>query len=1031
VAVCLQCGQENPEGFRFCGGCGSALSAPPPERRKPATLVFCDLSGSTSMGERLDAEAVRELMSRYFDEMSAAIGRHGGTVEKFIGDAVVAIFGVPVAHEDDALRAVRAASEMQARAAVLNEELERRYGTSIRLRVGVNTGQVIAGDANARQTIVTGDAVNVAARLEQAAQPGDVLLGEKTWQLVKDVARAEAVPPISAKGKSLPVRAYRLLDVGSVGERRRAATLPLLGRGQELAALEAELDRVLEERRGRMVTIVGEPGIGKTRLVDELATRARRRATVVTGRCLAYGEGITYWPLREIVTAAAGVLADDAPERARERLTTLLADVANGEAIARLVGRTIGLEPGQASVQEIAWSIRRVLEALARDRPLLVVLDDLHWAEPMLLDLLAAMPERVAAPVLVVCLARPDLIDQRPDWPVDLRLSTLDADDARDFAAALLGSERAADATEELWRAAGGNPLYLEELAAAVNSQRAIPPSLEGLLAARLDALPEPDRATLERGAVEGEVFHRAALDALAPTEPALDAHLERLVARDLLSAAVAAFEAEAAFRFHHGLLRDAAYEATAKRLRARWHAAFGDWLEARVGARLPEYEEIVGYHFEQAHRYLTELGPVDEQGSSYAARGGLRLRSAGERAADRGDARAAANLLVRAAGLLAGHDRERSEALLAASEVLTTAGDYQRAEWAVEEIEATAKRLGDDRLAHRARLERVYLGFQMQGGEWDPQASAKTVDDAVAVLTHHADDRGLARAWRIRLVLSGALHTGEVAVQAAEAAAHHAARAGDRGGEIEALAYLLVATAMGPDPPATYARRREAIARRIDDAPALRAACDGTEAVFAAMVGRFDDARSAYGRSLTVLDELGMTIPLANVHVFFAGYAETLAGDWMRAEAQLRAGYEIVERLGERLVLASAAGRLALVCQELGRWDDAERYIKIAEETAAANDFDANAVQLAADGLLHAHRGDSAAAIARAEEAVTAARIGDDLNVLGWTLEAQARGLVMLGRPDAAVSVVKRALEVYGRKGNSVAAARASEISS
>jgi tetratricopeptide (TPR) repeat protein len=408
-----------------------------------------------------------------------------------------------------------------------------------------------------------------------------------------------------------------------------------------------------------------------------------------------------------------------------------------------------------------------------------------------------------------------------------------------------------------------------------------------------------------------------------------------------------------------------------------------------------------------------------------------LRLKLAGERAAGRGDARAAANLLVRAARLLAGHDRERSEALLGASQALAIAGDFQQAAWAVDEVEATAKRLGDDRLAHRARLERVYLGFQMQGGAWDPEASAKTVDEAVAVLTRHQDDRGLARAWRMRMVLGAGMHKGNVAVQAAEAAAHHAARAGDRGQEIEALANLLVATVFGPEPPDVYAQRRDEVARRADDTPELRAACEGTEAVFAAMVGRFDDARAAYGCALALLDELGMTIPLANTHVFFAGYAETLAGDWTRAEAQLRTGYEIVERLGERLVLASAAGRLALVSEELGRWDDAERYIEIATETATQDDFDANAVRLAADGLLHANRADSAAAIARAEEAVAAASMGDDPNLLGWTLEAQARGLVMLGRPEAAVAAVKRALEVYRRKGNDAAAARARAMSS
>jgi len=495
------------------------------------------------------------------------------------------------------------------------------------------------------------------------------------------------------------------------------------------------------------------------------------------------------------------------------------------------------------------------------------------------------------------------------------------------------------------------------------------------------------------------------------------------------LGEALAAFEAETAFRFRHGLLRDAAYEATAKRLRARWHAAFGDWLQARVGARLPEYEEIVGYHFEQAHRYLTELGPLDEQGRTFAARGAARLRSAGGRAAGRGDARAASNLLLRAAALLADNDHERAETLIEASEALMLAGDFQQAAWAADEVEAAAQGLDDDRLLHRARLERVWRALQVDGPAWSTAHGARTVDEAIAVLTTQGDHRGLARAWRVKAMVGPGAHRGAVAAEACAVSALHAARADDRAQEIDALSMMLVSSALGPDTPEVYGRRRGEAMRRADEGGELLASMNATDALLAAMAGRFDEARQLYRRATAILADLGQAIPLANIHVFFAYYVEALAGDWAGAEAQVRAGYEIVERLGERTVLSCAAGRLARALEELARWDEVERYVAIADGAAWIDDYDAHASLRAADALLHAHRGDAAVAVARAAEAVAAADTADDLNLLGWTLETQARVLEMAGRPDAASPALERALDVYRRKGNDVAAARAAAL--
>ena len=531
---CPECGQENPDGFRLCGMCGSPLARDASEQRKLATMVFCDMSGSTAMGERVDAESVREMMFAYFHEMRAAIERHGGTVEKFIGDAVMAVFGVPVAHEDDALRACRAAYEMQLRLDSLNTELERRYGSLIALRIGVNTGEVVAGDATSRQALVTGDAVNVAARLEQAAAPGEILLGESTFRLVRGAVSAEPVAPLELKGKSEPMPAYRLLDVdGAAPARAGRLDTPLVGRRAELALLRRHLT---DARSGTpaLVTVLGEPGVGKSRLAADLLAEAEPDFRVLTGRCLEYGEGITYWPIAEIVRQAA----DIRDEHSRMEAVALIEAVVP-PADATIVAQAIGLVDGRASTQEIAATIQRFVAAFAGRRPLLILVDDVHWAEPALLELLASFPEHAGVPqLLVVCLARPELLDRDVSWDATVRLQPLEHEESVALVETLL-SEAAVppSVVERISIAAAGNPLFVEELvgmlvedgllerrdeawvAAPSLAELAIPPTLRELLGARLDRMPTGERAALERGSIEGQVFHRGAVVHLSDGE--------------------------------------------------------------------------------------------------------------------------------------------------------------------------------------------------------------------------------------------------------------------------------------------------------------------------------------------------------------------------------------------------------------------------------------------------------------------------------------------------------------------------------
>jgi class 3 adenylate cyclase len=459
VLICSNCGAGNPEGFRFCGRCAAPLAAQEPgarELRKTVTVIFCDVAGSTALGERLDAETMRQVMARYFEAMKGVIERHGGTVEKFIGDAVMAVFGVPVRHEDDALRGVRAAAEMRQAVTDLNEELERDYGTALELRIGVNTGGVVTGT---EERLVTGDAVNVAARLEQAASPSEVLLGEETFQLVRDAVEAEPLEPLELKGKSEPITAFRLVAVlpdATVVARRAVA--PMVGREQELDLLRDAFSQARRDRSCQLLTLLGAAGVGKSRLAHEfLATL--EGTSVVQGRCLSYGEGITYWP---VVEALKQLLGDQPQAR--------LAELGTDELAAETILGVLGEGEAVGSTDEIAWAVRKLFEAAAGDQPLVVAIDDVHWGESALLDLIehVAVLSRDAS-MLLLCMARPELLDHRPAWAggklnaTTVLLEPLAAPETDRLIDNLAGARLDTELRARINEAAEGNPLFVEE----------------------------------------------------------------------------------------------------------------------------------------------------------------------------------------------------------------------------------------------------------------------------------------------------------------------------------------------------------------------------------------------------------------------------------------------------------------------------------------------------------------------------------------------------------------------------------------
>ena len=544
MPACGNCGYESDRAFTFCPRCGTESGAAlPREQRKTVTVLFCDLTGSTALGETLDPERLRALLARYFDRMKAIVERHGGSVEKFIGDAVMAVFGVPALHEDDALRAVRAAAEMRDALPELG----------LQGRIGVTTGEVVTGT---EERLATGDAVNVAARLESAAQPGEVLIGQPTLALVRDAADVEPIEPLELKGKSDPVPAYRLLGVHEVPE--RAGRGLFVGRDRELAMLREAGERVRADERCELITVVGDAGVGKSRLTAEAL--ASIDATVLRGRCPPYGEGITYWPVVEVL----------------KQLHVLPPEPAAAEAVRSLLGQT----EAATSADEIAWAFRKTLEHAAAERPLVVVFDDIQWGEEVFLDLI----EHVAllssgASVMLFCIARPELTERRPAWPVSLRLEPLADGDVDE----LIPERIIGELRDKIARASGGNPLFIEEMLAVAretDGQVVVPPTLQALLAARVDQLEAKERSVLERGAIEGEIFHRGAVQALAPEEAQVTSRLAALVRKELITPVAPLFSGDDGFRFRHILIRDAAYDALPKATRADLHERFASWLE-------------------------------------------------------------------------------------------------------------------------------------------------------------------------------------------------------------------------------------------------------------------------------------------------------------------------------------------------------------------------------------------------------------------------------------------------------------------
>jgi class 3 adenylate cyclase/tetratricopeptide (TPR) repeat protein len=1004
VGVCAQCAAESPAGFRFCGSCGAPLVVSAADVRKTVTVVFCDLVGSTAMGERSDPEVLRGLMRRYHAELRGILERHGGTVEKFVGDAAMAVFGIPRLHEDDPVRAVRAAVEMREAVASLGLEV----------RIGVNTGEVVAGGG---ETLVTGDAVNVAARLEQAGARGEILIGAATERLVRDAVVALPVEPLRLKGKSEAVPAFRVLELAAdVPAFTRPIAAPFVGRERELASLERALEIAVDRCAPQLATLVGAPGIGKSRLARELLARCSAR--VLVGRCLSYGEGITYWPLAELAVQIGD-------------LGAALDGAGDADLVQARIDAALGPAAGAVSSEEIAWGFRRLFEIIAAEGPLIVVFDDIQWAEPTLLDLIEYLAAFARdAPLFFLCMTRPDLLELRPGWStprantVLLTLESLGGAEAE-----LLVDELAdlpADMRARIVAAAEGNPLFVEQLVAMQAEtgvgELEIPPTLQALLAARIDMLAAEERAVVECGSVEGRLFHRGPVAELLP-EPArhdVGAQLLALVRKELIRPDRATLPGDDAFRFGHILIRDAAYEAMPKRQRADLHERFADWLDRRLGDEAPL--EIVGYHLEQAYRYGEELATTDAE---LGARASERLATAARTARSRQDIGAAANLFGRAAEL-APSGAPRRLVLVELGGTLYQAGVLARAQEALDEAVILARQADDARTEWRARVELAFLRVRREPeGAYD--AALAEAEAAIAALPGD-DHEALARAWQ--LVAQARLRRLELGenARAFEEALRHARQAGDRVLEAELLALSVPPPLVyGPVPVADGLRYVDEMLERMGDVAPVRDLALHLLGHLRARVGDFEGALDAFSQWRQRLQELGKELAYASsAGCLWEAYS--LSEHWSGAEPMLHEAYETLERMGEKFALAGVAILLGEVAYRQQRLDEAERYCATSVELGAGEDpsFQAWARMLRAKVL--AARGELAQAESLARAAVELVDDGEfvDIRAGMWLDLAE---VLRDARSSDTEAAARQALALYEQKGHLVGVARANAM--
>jgi len=1006
------------------------------------------VTGSTALGERLDPERMRRLMRSYFESAREILERHGGSVEKFIGDAVMAVFGVPIVHEDDALRACRAALEIAESLRRLNARLEEEQGFTIEIRTGVNTGQVVAEEAADSDALVVGDAVNVAARLEQAAAPGEILIGASTFRLVRDFVAAEPVDAMALRGKSTPVAAYRLTGLArDVEAMPRRLVSPLVGREREIEMLRQAFERATAERTLQLFTVLGQAGVGKSRLIQEFLAAIGDEHAVLRGRCLPYGEGLTYLPMVAALRRAAGIADDDSADEALSKLSAVVEGEPDGEVICRLVQQLLGLAKPSASQEDLFWAVRRFLESLASRRALVVVIDDIHWAEPTLLDLIEHLADwsRDAA-ILLIATARPDLLEERPAWgggkmnAASVLLEPLPTSAAGLLIDNLVGDRTLPDAVHaEIVNAAEGNPLFVEEMLGmlvddgvlrAVDggwevtrdvARLDVPPTIQALLAARLDRLSASEREVAQIAAVVGRVFDRPTVEALLaePERAGVGRQIMALVRKDLVRPERSKSPGVDTFRFRHALIRDATYDSLSKEDRSRLHTAVAARLAGVGGEVATDVSELQGYHLEQAHRYRVELGLGGEATDALARQAAERLAAAGLTAAARSDVPATVGLLRRASALLPPPDPTRLRLLLELA-VAEGEADPDQAAALVREALDHAQASGEEALIAHVLVQGRLNGFlspEELGFDDRIACDEAIAQRAFAAFGATGDDLGLSRAWR----LLGEIHTqrGRIADEEAalETALSHARQAGDVREQVESIFELSFTLTQGPTPIPDGIRRCMETLEQYPGILSIEGWMTHALAHLRVRLGEFDEAIALARRTRQILLETGQELS----HAFMCeveGDVLAVAGRVEEAAEVMRDGYRRAEARGVRnaIVAAFLARRLCAA----GQYEDAEPMAKAGMDGPPGFAAVARA-QLA---RVRAHGGDHDEAVKLADEACGWFSGTDWLFCAADANVDRAEVMRLAGRPDDERAALRLALDLYRRKGNLVQAA-------
>ena len=996
MATCVRCGEPNPPAARFCSACGEPQqngAAGGHEARKTVTVIFCDVVGSTALGERHDPEVVRAMMARFYATARVPVERRGGRVEKVIGDALVAVFGVPQVHEDDALRAVAAAVEMRDAVTAAGE---------VQVRIGVNTGDVLARAGTATESLVVGDAVNVAARLEQAAGAGQVLVGEATWALVAHAVTGTALPPVEAKGKSAPVKAWLLeaVDPSASGQRRRL-DLPMVGRATELELLRGLLRRAESVRRPHLATVIGQPGIGKSRLLAEL-TRAAGGVTLLTGQCRASsGE----WSLGPVVEAVS-VLSPD-------QVVALFADRAEGEAVAAT------LRPdARAGVADVSWAAVRLVAVLAAVNPVVLALEDIHWAADPLLDLVHQLMGRShELPLFVVCTARPEILVSRPGWGSEanafsVTLERLDDNQTETLLEAAwpaLGSDRA----REVIDAAEGNPLFAEHLAALVEggSGGTLPRSIQLLLTARLEALPDRERDVATIAAVAGREFDPDAVQALAGHEPR--PQLEFLAERELAEPVDGG-----RWRYTHALLQEAAYSLLPKTRRAELHAVLARWY-ASEGAG----DAVIAEHLERAVAVRRELGESGSAVDDLALQAGTRLIAAGRRSDALGDPVRATDQLERALELLPADSAPAAAAyieLAAASWELKPRDETRRL---LHEGQRLAAAHGLRALELRAVV--VLLGAQA-GAEAQPAASEllRVAEEARVELEELGDPRALASALCTLADIQYELGRAAVALE-------HALRAVQvlQAAEEDLVWAISLVTAGTVDSPVSVARGEELLLRLMAPTgvrPAARIELLCGLAELALLGGRQNEAQERFAAAEQIEADIGRRTRRFEHRRAVAQARNGQASPEL--SAKLRTLAVEWERYGAHETAATTLAELALLELQQG---DTDAALEAAQKAAAlpGDDYDTDTRVLTALAGVRLARGDLALATEAARGAVARAISGDWVCLIGDAHLILARSLDAAGDRAGAREAAIAAASAYAAKGSPVLDQRAAAV--